>query len=157
MTRKIDIISITRDIIAAIHQFKGVLIEEANALVQTDKTALLEIAERKIRYADHLDQLVKTRAKMFSSLGIDESDDDAVKSLFNDCGQVHLIDRDWHSAMTTLQECETMNSRAGVDIQVQSHYVRRGLEVLGGKPLHRSYGANGYYEDEGLATNLGTA
>lgn len=157
MTRKTDIISITRDIIAAIHQFKGVLDEEADALMQTDKTSLLEIAERKIRYADHLDQLVRNRAKMFASLGIDESDSAAVKSLFNDYGQTHVIDREWCAAMATLQECEVQNVRAGMDIQVQSQYVRRGLEILGGKPLHLSYGANGYYIDEGLATNLGTA
>ncbi len=157
MSRKIDIIGITRDIIAAIHQFKGVLAEEIDALSQTDKTALLEIAERKIRYADHLDQLVRTRSRMFESIGLDESDPQAVKSLFNDYGQEHILDRDWGGAMETLRECEQMNARVGIDIQVQSLYVRRGLEILGGKSLHHSYGSNGYYVNEGLATELGTA
>ena len=157
MTRKIDIVGITRDIIAAIQQFKGILHEEASALARTDKTALLEIADRKIRYADHLDRLVKARGRMFATLGVDESDASAVKSLFHDCGQQHVFERDWRSAMETLKECEALNARAGIDIQVQSSYVRRGLELLGGKPLHHSYGANGYYVDEGLATNLGTA
>ena len=114
MTRTTDLISITRDVIAAIHQFKGVLAEESDALEQTDKTVLLEIAERKIRYADHLDNLVRQRSRMFTQIGVNERDQPAVQALFHDYGQRSLADEDWQSAMQLLAECQALNQQAEI-------------------------------------------
>lgn len=157
VTQTTDLIAITRDIIAAIHQFKGVLAEESEALAQTDKTALLEIAARKIRYADHLDALVKSRSRMFRMLGVNETDRKAISDMFATLGQNRLFQQDWGQAMETLRECQELNQRANASIQLQSSYVRRGLEVLNGKPLHHSYSANGHFIDDATAKELGTA
>ena len=157
MTRTTDLISITRDVIAAIHQFKGVLAEESDALAQSDKTVLMEIAERKIRYADHLDQLVRLRSRMFTQIGVNEADKTAVKALFNDYGQRNLVDNDWQSAMKLLAECQVMNQQAGASIQAQMQFVNRGLEILHGKPRHATYGEQGRVVNEGYAKELGTA
>ncbi len=157
MTRTTDLISITRDVIAAIHQFKGVLAEESDALAQSDKTALLEIADRKIRYADHLDQLVRVRSRMFADIGVNERDKNAVEALFNDHGQGNLADSDWNSAMQLLAECHAMNQQAGASIQAQAQFVNRGLEILHGKPRHATYGEHGMVVNDGCIKELGTA
>lgn len=157
MTRTTDLISITRDVIAAIHQFKGVLAEETDALAQSDKTLLLEIAERKIRYADHLDHLVRNRSRMFNQIGVNERDQKAVEQLFQDYGQRRLVDEDWRSAMNLLAECHAMNQQAGANIQAQVQFVNRGLEILHGKPQNATYGERGTVVNEGYAKELGTA
>ncbi|MBB3046389.1 flagellar biosynthesis/type III secretory pathway chaperone [Litorivivens lipolytica] len=157
MTRTTDLISITRDVIAAIHQFKGVLAEETEALAQRDRTLLLEIAERKIRYADYLDQLVRSRSRMFTQVGVNERDQKAVEDLFQNYGQRRLVDEDWRNAMTLLAECHAMNQQAGANIQAQVQFVNRGLEILHGKPQHATYGEHGTVVNEGYAKEIGTA
>lgn len=151
-----ELVNITRDIIAAIHQFEGLLKEESEALEKADNSSLVEIAERKNRYADHLDQLVRTRARTLANLGIEEGRHDKLADTVHDNNQLRVVTRDWDEALHTLKNCQRLNEQAGALIQAQSQRARRGLEILTGASAS-TYGPEGKHVEATLAHKLGTA
>lgn len=152
-----EIVGLTRDIIAAVRQFEGLLHEEASLLEQSSKDGLLEIAERKTRYADHLDQLVRRRARLLESLGVQEGSETELVKALRSGEQARQVTRDWNEAMQRLHQCKKLNDVAGATIQAQTSYLRRGLEIISGKSGASSYGPAGDFIGESFAKELGTA
>ncbi len=157
MQKSSEIVGLTRDIIAAIRQFEGLLQEEASALEHPGKEGLLEIAERKIRYADHLDQLVKHRGRALNKLGVQDGNNGELLKILNSSDQSQQIARDWNDAVRRLRECKFLNDIAGATIQAQTRYVKRGLEIINGSSAINSYGPAGDFVCEDFAKELGTA
>lgn len=152
-----DIVGLTRDIIAAVRQFEGLLHEEAGLLEQSGKDGLIEIAERKTRYADHLDQLVRRRAKLLASLGVQNGSETELLQVLRSGDQARQVTRDWNEAVRRLHQCKQLNDIAGATIQAQTRYLRRGLEIIGGSTSASSYGPGGDFIGESFAKELGTA
>ncbi|MFT5575373.1 MAG: flagellar biosynthesis/type III secretory pathway chaperone [Bermanella sp.] len=153
-----EIVDLTRDIITAIRQFESLLHEEASALELITRDGLIEIAERKTRYADHLDNLVKRRAKLLHALGVQDGNERDLVNVLNNGDQGRQITRDWTEAVRRLRECKLLNDIAGATIQAQTRYMRRGLEIINGSPAKNSYGPAGdFVGEQAYAKELGTA
>lgn len=152
-----ELVALTRDIIAAIRQFEGLLHEEASALELAGKEGLVEIAERKSRYADHLDQLVKRRGRLLETLGVQNGTETELVKVLHSGDQARQVTRDWNEAVRRLHQCKYLNDIAGATIQAQTRYFRRGLEILGGAASASSYGPAGDFVGESFAKELGTA
>ena len=157
MEESSEIVSLTRDIIAAVRQFEGLLREEASVLEQSTQDGLIEIAERKTRYADHLDLLVKRRAKLLTALGVIEGNEAELVTVLHSNDQARQVTRDWNEAVARLHQCKHLNEVAGATIQAQTRYLRRGLEILSGSVGVNSYGPAGDFIGESFAKELGTA
>ena len=157
MNKSQELVALTRDIIAAIRQFEGLLHEEADILASVEKDGLMEIADRKTRYADHLDQLVKRRARVMEGLGLQEGDPRQLLHLLESHDQVRLMTRDWDNALQTLKQCKQLNEVAGASIQSLARYTRRGLEILTGSEPHPTYGRQGQFVADTLGQERGTA
>lgn len=157
MNKSQELVALTRDIIAAIRQFEGLLHEEADVLASAEKDGLMEIADRKTRYADHLDQLVKRRARAMEGLGLQEGDPRQLLQLLESHDQVRVMTRDWDNALLTLKHCKQLNEIAGASIRSLTLYTRRGLEIITGAEHHPTYGPQGHFVDEAPGKERGTA
>ncbi len=152
-----EFLALTRDIIAAIRQFEGLLCEEADALEDPARGGLLELAERKTRYADHLDALVRRRARLLANLGVVEGNESQLEEVFAGSHQARQLTQDWKAAIASLQQCKHMNDIAGATISAQTRYFARGLDIIHGTGTASSYGPAGNFDPEPAVKQIGTA
>ena len=128
MEESSEIVSLTRDIIAAVRQFEGLLREEASVLEQSTQDGLIEIAERKTRYADHLDLLVKRRAKLLTALGVIEGNEAELVTVLHSNDQARQVTRDWNEAVARLHQCN--RGAVGVVIVGDNHSAVTGADAV---------------------------